>query len=208
MYSAEHRATDRLLLPATTARLKSLAALVVLAAALGTAAWTPSPAWAQGGTTWIWVDNQGRQVFSDVPPPSSVPDRNIRKRPSGVPGPAAGVAPAAAPAATPGAADGAAGAAGAAGAKPAVVDAEKAEAAAAAKAEAERLALEKRNAQIRTDNCEQARRQLIAVESGARLSEVNERGETVVMDDGMRTQAAARQRAIIRDNCGPATPAR
>lgn len=208
MYSAEHRVTDRLLLPATTAHLKSLAALVALAAALGAAAWAPSPAWAQGGTTWIWVDNQGRQVFSDVPPPSSVPDRNIRKRPSGIPGPAAGVAPAAAPAAASAATEGAAGAAGAAGAKPAVVDAEKAEAAAAAKAEAERLALEKRNAQIRADNCEQARRQLIAVESGARLSEVNERGETVVMDDTMRTQAAARQRAIIRDNCGPATPAR
>jgi hypothetical protein len=183
---------------------------VAVAVALGVGGLTSVTALAQGSNTWIWVDNQGRQVFSDVPPPASIPERNIRKRPSGLPGPAAGTAPAAA--AEPAAGAGAAGAAGAPtaanAATPAVVDAGKAEAAAAAKAEAERAALEKRNAQIRADNCEQARRQLLAVESGARLSDVNERGETVVMDDAMRTQAAARQRAIIRDNCGPAAPAR
>ena len=202
MHPAQTRATDRSTLFATTARLKGFAAVALLAAALGTAAWTPAPAWAQSGSTWIWVDSQGRQVFSDVPPPSSVPDRDIRKRPAASAPALNGTPTGPADAAQPGTA--------AAANAPKVIDAEKAEAEAAAqaeaKAQAERQAIEKRNAQIRADNCAQARRQLTALNAGTRLTQLNDKGENVVMDDAMRAQATERQRAVIRDNCGP-TPA-
>jgi len=203
MHPAQTRATDRSTLPATAARLTGFAASALLAAALGAAAWMPAPAWAQSGSTWIWVDSQGRQVFSDVPPPSSVPDRDIRKRPAAGAPALNGTAPGPTGAAQPGAAG--------AGNAPKVIDAEKADAEAAAqaeaKAQAEREAIEKRNAQIRADNCAQARRQLAALNAGTRLTQLNDKGENVVMDDAMRAQATERQRAVIRDNCGPAPAA-
>ncbi|TNF62372.1 MAG: DUF4124 domain-containing protein, partial [Burkholderiales bacterium] len=38
---------------------------------------------------WQWVDDAGRKVFSDTPPPATVPERNVLRRPHARPAPAA-----------------------------------------------------------------------------------------------------------------------
>ncbi|MBF9265764.1 DUF4124 domain-containing protein, partial [Paracidovorax cattleyae] len=44
--------------------------------------------WALGASAqWQWIDKDGRKVFSDRPPPTDVPARNILKQPGGAPPP-------------------------------------------------------------------------------------------------------------------------
>lgn len=144
---------------------------------------------------WQWLDETGRKVFSDTPPPSSVPERRIVKRPGVAPGPlvvtpvAQGTPPPApARAATPGTAT--AEAKGGAAAKAVRVD-----------TEAERQAQEQRNAATRADNCQRARSSLLTLESGARLMVSNPQGEQVPMDEPTRSAEIARVQQAMRDNC-------
>ena len=48
---------------------------------------------------WQWVDNAGRKVFSDQPPPTDIPAKNILKQPRNAPAPAVAT-PVAAPSGT------------------------------------------------------------------------------------------------------------
>src|SRR5512137_1323407 len=64
---------------------RTLLLVVAAAAALGT-----TPAAAQ----WAWRDAAGRMVYSDQPPPKSVPARDILKQPVGAPARPASTEPA------------------------------------------------------------------------------------------------------------------
>lgn len=146
---------------------------------------------------WQWVDGTGRKVFSDTPPPASIPDRNILKKPganAGAPVVAADPAKVATPAAS-------------APASPQIPardteletrkkQVEEAEAA-KKKAELERVV------KARADNCERARKAKITIDSGVRLATTNAKGEREVMDDKARAAEAQRMDVIIRDECGP-----
>jgi hypothetical protein len=60
---------------------------------------------------------------------------------------------------------------------------------------------ERRLAAVREADCKQARGQLMALESGQRISRFNERGEREILDDTARTAELARTRAWLDANC-------
>ena len=148
---------------------------------------------------WQWVDNTGRKVFSDTPPPAGIPDKNVLKRP-GARAPAAPSAESdeAAPTAE-------APAAPKPPAKDEQLEAKKRQAEAAE--EAKRKAEEARIAQLRADNCQRAQRAKATLDSGVRIATTNARGEREIMDDTARAAETRRLNDIMRNDCGPA-PAR
>lgn len=143
-------------------------------------------------TPWQWVDAAGRKVYSDTPPPSSVPAKNILKQPGLKPTLPPGLEPTSSqdsPAPVV--------------AKPKGVetpddklkrDADKTEA-------VQRKAQEEKNAAMRADNCQRAQTSLATLQSGVRLVTTNAQGEPVVMDDTQREQEGQRLRGIIAENC-------
>ena len=138
---------------------------------------------------WQWMDKDGRKVFSDRAPPSDIPEKNILKRP-GSRGSAA--TPAVAPVAAPGAA------AAPAGIDKSLQDKKKqAEEAEAAKRKAE----EERNARAMADTCSRAQQAKSGLDSGARMTSMNEKGEREFMDDAARAAEGQRLQTIINENC-------
>lgn len=149
----------------------------------------------QAAGLWVWTDDSGRKVYSDIPPPTNVPNGRIVQRPSGkemptsaaeVVQPENGVSPKAADSP--------------------VKKADKPEdvaksAEAQRKAEAEKKTIERRNAEIRADNCERAKASQATFELGGRLAMVNEQGQRVILDQAMRNAEKARLAQIIQDNC-------
>jgi hypothetical protein len=139
-----------------------------------------------------WIDENGRRVISDRPPPNHVPERNILRRPSGPVGGAA-PAPAAAPSNTatrpvPGAQ-----------APESELDQKKkaAEAAEAAKKKQE----EQQAAKVRADNCERATQAKRDLDSGVRLARTNAQGEREVLNEAQRAQEAQRLTGLVAENC-------
>lgn len=143
---------------------------------------------------WQWVNADGRKVFSDTPPPASIPEKNILKRPGGqavVVAPEESAEPvepaAAAPAPAP--------------VKDAQLEARKKQAeeaeAAKRKAELDRVAKQ------RAENCERAKRAKATLDSGVRIATTNAKGEREIMDDKARAAEAKRLDRIIASDCGP-----
>lgn len=151
---------------------------------------------------WQWINAEGRKVFSDTPPPASVPEKNVLKRPGARAAPPAAEAaesadgqPAAAPAAAP--------ASDAGKDKELQAKMKQAEEAEAAKRKAE---LE-RVAKARAENCERAKRAKATLDSGVRIATTNAKGEREIMDDNARAAEGRRLDGIIAADCGPMTPA-
>lgn len=154
---------------------------------------------------WLWVDKDGRKVFSDRVPPADVPEKSILKRPgqskasvmqeavNGEDAPRSAVQGASATPAR----------AGVSAPRPAGVDKEladrkkKAEQAEAAKRKAE----EDKIRQAKADSCERAKVAKTGLDSGARIARVNKQGEREVMDDAARASEAKRVQAIIDSEC-------
>lgn len=164
---------------------------LVLALACGTVA-------AASGSSWLWLDKDGRKVFSDRPPPPEVPEKDILKRPllrETAPAPAAlGAAPVAAP----GGGSTGPGAPAQSGIDKALQ--EKRKAAESAEA-AKRKADEDRNAQIRAENCTRAMQAKSGLDAGGRMSRINENGERVYLDEAGIAAESARLQGIIAENC-------
>ena len=164
-----------------------------------------SPATAQ----WMWRGADGRVNASDRPPPPSVAEKDIIKRPAAdtrrrLP---AGTSPAAAASAAAGEA-GAPGLAASSPARPASAPQTALEREAQARkqaAEQDKLAKAKAdedraNAQ-RANNCKQARSQAASLESGIRVVRTNEKGEREVLDDRSRAEELRRAQAAIASDC-------
>lgn len=148
-------------------------------------------AWATPG--WIWLDEAGNRVYSDMPPPSSVPNNRIVQQPAPrmAPSSAATTAPTVPPPPATASASGTTTPAppgGAAAQTPESIEAQNA-------------AIERRNAEIRADNCKRARESLVTLKQPGRLATVNEQGQRVIMDAAMRRAETERAEQIIRDNC-------
>lgn len=141
-----------------------------------------------------WIDQDGRRVFSDVPPPASIPDKDILQMPSGsVP-----VTPT--PAAEQADPESGAEEQTAAGGVDEALEAKKREAEEAeAKAKAEQEAVAQAT---REDNCKRAQSNKASFESGMRIARLNEKGERIVMDDAARAQELERADKAIADHCG------
>lgn len=140
---------------------------------------------------WQWVDGSGGKVFSDTPPPASVPDRSIIRRPD--------LRPPAEPAAGP--ASDAAGNATAARpvARDELLQTRKEQALAAEQSRQEAEAA--RVAKARAENCERARRAQATLESGLRIATTNARGEREVLGDEARAAESRRLNQIIQSDC-------
>jgi hypothetical protein len=166
--------------------LRSLAAGAALAALVLLAL----PAQAQ----WKWRDAAGHVQYSDLPPPSGTPDKDILNRPA-VQQRAAAAAPASA-----------ASVALAAASSPLAPRMEDpALEAARKKAEADQAAKAKadadKNAAIKAGNCARARGEAATLESGIRLARTNDKGEREILDDAQRAAETKRLQGIMASDC-------
>jgi hypothetical protein len=142
---------------------------------------------------WQWRDDTGRRVFSDQPPPPSVPESAIVSRPKAAkralsqePPVAAAIPEASSDKRTTG-----------------PVPRPEADLKAEAELQKKVKAEEARVAALRADNCQRARRALITVNSGMRIATVNDKGEREFLDE--KAIAAERQRleSMVRSDCAP-----
>ncbi|MEO8249994.1 MAG: DUF4124 domain-containing protein [Burkholderiales bacterium] len=150
---------------------------------------------------WTWVDNDGRKVFSDRPPPPEVAENKILQRPNVVrAAPAATPAKAAGTAATP--ADPAKPIV-ATVAKPSAADKEmgdklkKAEAAETERKQAE----QNRVAATKADNCQRAQQSKTTYAAGVPIARINAQGERELMDEAARNAETQRIERIIATDC-------
>ena len=152
---------------------------------------------------WQWIDQAGRKVFSDRPPPMEVPEKNIVKRP-GLRSPATYANQVA------GAPDVAAASAGAsapqsAASGPRVSGVDKELAARKKKAEEAEVAKRKEAQEnlliAKVENCARAKQAKATLDSGMRMARINEKGEREILDDAARAAEAKRIQAIIESDC-------
>lgn len=170
--------------------MKPLRTLIAIAALL------PGLALAQ----WLWLDKDGRKVFSDRSPPADVPARNILKQPGGakaVP-PAEAEAPAASPVAAASAAKTALALPKVSGVDKALEEKKKlAEQAEASKKKAE----EEKVARDKAENCDRTKRALAAFDSGQRIRVPNAKGELEYLGDEQRAVETKRLQGLAASNC-------
>ncbi len=158
---------------------------------LGIACTAPALALAQ----WQWIDNAGRRVFSDQPPPLEVPQRNILKQPGprgpvvfeSSPAPAAAVARPGSAASVPTGTD-----------KELEAKRKQLETTEAAKRKAD----EENIAKLRAENCTRAQQAKRTIDSGMRIARMNAKGEPEVLDDAGRAGELKRIQEIIASDCG------
>lgn len=147
---------------------------------------------------WQWVDGSGRKVFSDTPPPPSIPEKDILKR-AGPAGNAPVVAAPTTSTATP-----------APAATPQINGRDEQLEAKKKQAEAQEQVLKKaeadKQAKAQQDNCERAKRSKITLESGVRMATTNAKGEREIMDDAARGAEVKRINEIIQSSCGNNAP--
>jgi hypothetical protein len=153
---------------------------------------------------WMYLDKDGRKVFSDKAPPPEVPANKILRAPGGkMPEPAA--TEASAPAAT---AAQAAQAAASAPAAPKISGKDKEleerrKQAEAAEAEKKKAAAEAQ-AKAQAENCSRARQAKANFESGQRIARVNAKGEREFVDDAQKQSELKRLETVIAADCKPA----
>lgn len=150
---------------------------------------------------WVWVDGNGRKVYSDLPPPASVAERQILQRP-GMPAiqPPAAEQPAATAAKPAGNLSGSTPASGQPADKAASAEDKKRKETEQAE-EARRKATEAKNAEIRADNCKRAQASLNTLNSGRRLVTTNEQGQQVALTASDKADEISRLEQIIAENC-------
>jgi hypothetical protein len=165
-----------------------LVASVVLAASLIASAQPAAAA-----PPWKWKDAGGQLHVSDMPPPSSIPDKDILVRPTttlrtrpmeqaaSAPIPANSTANAAAPRVD------------------AELEARRRKAAADEQAKVKDN--EEKNAAVRAENCARARSHMAALNDGLRMARTNEKGEREVLDDKGRAEEMQRARGVIASDC-------
>jgi hypothetical protein len=139
---------------------------------------------------WVWLEKDGRKVFSDQPPPPGIPADKVLKRPGSRPAePESGAGPAAATAAP----------------VPKVSGRDKEleqKKTAAAAAEADKKkAGDEENARLKAENCTRAKSAKATIDSGVRLSITNDKGEREIMDDNARAAETRRLEGVISRNC-------
>jgi len=151
-------------------------------------------AWAQ---QWQWLDHNGNKVFSDRAPPADIPDNKILQQPRGTPARPAMMETNADPSAENPAAE--------ESAAPKISGLDKELEQAKAKADAEEAAKKKKEeaerAKLRAENCKAARSAKTTLQSGQRISHINDKGEKVIMDDATRKARLRQAEKIIASDC-------
>lgn len=140
---------------------------------------------------WKWRDATGQINVSDLPPPTSVPAKDILERPP----------------VQRKAAEAAAAAASAASTSPATATPRTDPELEARRKRTvdEQAALQQqqqeRDAAVRADNCSRASAQLALLNDGQRIARTNAQGEREVLDDKARAEELQRTRAVVAANC-------
>jgi flagellar biosynthesis/type III secretory pathway protein FliH len=143
---------------------------------------------------WKWRDASGRITASDLPPPSTVPERDVLTRPADQRRAAA--APKLASAAS--AAPGASGPQATTGSDPELEARRKR---AADEQSAQQRQLQARNDAARAENCARAQAYAAALSEGQRISRSNAQGELTILDDAGRAAELQRARAAVASDC-------
>jgi hypothetical protein len=143
---------------------------------------------------WKWRDASGRITASDLPPPSTVPDRDVLTRPAEQRQPAAAPKLASAASAAPGAAAPQA----TTGSDPELEARRKR---VADEQSAQQRQLQARNDSARAENCTRAQAYVAALNEGQRISRSNAQGELAVLDDAGRAAELQRARAVVASDC-------
>jgi Domain of unknown function (DUF4124) len=146
---------------------------------------------------WSWKDKDGSRVFSDQPPPPSVPEKDILKRPPGARAPVAAVV-SEATSSTPGSTSTTSTAPKLSG-KDAELEKKKKEA--EAKEAAQKKADAEKTAAAKKENCDRAKRAKASFDSGIRISTTNAQGEREIMNDTTRASETKRLQDIIASDC-------
>jgi hypothetical protein len=131
-----------------------------------------------------WKDSSGRTIISDTPPPATARDK---KTVGTSPPPAIGSGGAAAPADGP--------------KTTAEKDMEFKKRQQEARDKSDKEAKEAAAAQQKRENCDRARSQLAALESGRRMVVPDGKGGEVFLEDDARNAEMERARKIIADSC-------
>jgi len=141
---------------------------------------------------WKWRDKNGAIQYSDMPPPSGVPAKDVLQRSSlGRQGVNAADDPAVAAASAP-----------KAGVDPELeARRRKAEQANTDKAKAEERVQAERVAAAKADNCARAKSHMKSLEDGLRITKTNASGEHEVLDDRGRAEEKAHAREVISSDC-------
>jgi predicted component of type VI protein secretion system len=153
---------------------------------------------------WVWRDQNGHVVYSDVPPPPSVKPRDIVQQPTLTPMTAS---PDSSQAATPPAVNATAAAAPTTrtAAPPAPTMAEREQE--FRKRMKERADAEKKQADEQTriaraaEDCQRARGYMKSLEDGMRLVRTNPDGSREPLDESQRAAETQRAQQIIQDRC-------
>ncbi|MBK9574536.1 MAG: DUF4124 domain-containing protein [Rhodoferax sp.] len=152
---------------------------------------------------WQWVDKDGRKVFSDRPPPTDIPAKDILKQPAARTRLPASIAPAVADGADKPSAGASAPGAAASGPKGSGVDKEleeKKKKAAQADQEKKKEA-EEQAAKAKVENCARAKQAKATYDSGIRIARTNEKGEREMLDESARAAESKRIQAVIDSDC-------
>lgn len=152
---------------------------------------------ALAGAQWMYLDKDGRKVFSDKAPPPETPPSRILRQP-GMKKPAADAAQAEAPAAPAQAAAPAASAPKISG-KDKELEARRKQAE-AAEAEKNKARAEEQ-AKAQAENCTRARQMKATFDSGQRIARTNAKGEREILDDAQRAAEVKRIDGIIAADC-------
>lgn len=144
---------------------------------------------------WKWKDAKGNVQYSDRPPPSGTPDKDILQRPPAAARPVV-VVPAGQAASA------------ASAPRPAASAPAKAEQEAAARQRQEQdreqskqKEEERRLAEQKRENCARAQGYMRDLQSGMRITRTNEQGERIFMDDAQRHAEVERARQVISSEC-------
>jgi hypothetical protein len=141
---------------------------------------------------WKWKDGNERVQYSDLPPPSGVPESAILQRPR------AGTKIALTP---PSAASSASAPASGVVAKSVDPELEAKRKKAEQDALLKRKADDEKTAAAKQENCNRAKSQLRALDDGMRIARVNAQGEREFLDDKGRAEEAKRSREIMASEC-------
>lgn len=154
---------------------------------------------------WQWLDKDGRKVFSDRPPPASVPEKSILKRPGQLPLATSSNDAATAQLPASGVSAPVAAAPQSAASTPKISGLDKDLAEKKKKAEQaesdKRKAEEDRLRKTRAENCNRAKLAKSGLDSGVRLARINAQGEREILDDAARAAESKRIQAIIDADC-------
>jgi hypothetical protein len=148
----------------------------------------------QAFAQWKWRDKNDRVQYSDLPPPSEVPQSAILQRPAEGSKRALTAAPPASSASSTAPAASSAGK---------TVDTElqdkrkKAEQEEAVKRKVE----EEKTTVAKQENCNRAKAQIRGLDEGIRIARVNAQGEREILDDKGRAEEAKRAKEIMASDC-------